>query len=286
MRIQFLFLFLLLLQTLASAQSVDLPLKSPAASTALTIGYTHISVDYSAPSVLDREIWGGLVPYDTLWRAGANAATTIGFSTDVRINGQPLKAGKYALLALPRKDSTWTVIFNRNTSLRGTNGYQPEQDALRVDIRPKFARTRHQEILQYEIVRQNIENGYILLSWEKLRLYLPVKVETMDRAIAEIEEALAATPDEGEWEVYLQAADFLFWSGAVNPARTYAQKSVGHKPTAAGYWLLARINAKQEAYQAALEATSEALKLADDGFNARYGTTIRKKQADWKEERP
>ncbi|WP_282784915.1 DUF2911 domain-containing protein [Phaeodactylibacter xiamenensis] len=285
MRITLFFLFLLLQQTLAFAQTVELPLKSPAASTALTIGYTHISIDYSAPSVLDREIWGGLVPYDTLWRAGANAATTVGFSTDVKVNGQPLKAGKYALLVLPRKDSTWTVIFNQNTSLRGTNGYQPEQDALRVNIRPKFARTRHQEMLQYEIVRQNIENGYMLLSWEKLRLYLPIKVETMDRAIAEIEEALAATPDEGEWEIYLQAADFLFWSGAVNPARTYAQKSVDNKPTAQGYWLLARINAKQEAYQAALEATSEALKLADNNFKARYGKTVQEKQAAWKDER-
>ncbi|MCI4650091.1 DUF2911 domain-containing protein [Phaeodactylibacter sp.] len=285
MRITFFFLLLLLQQTLAFAQTVDLPLKSPAASAALTIGYTQISVDYSAPSVLDREIWGQLVPYDTLWRAGANAATTVAFSTDVKINGQPLKAGKYALLVLPRKDTTWTVIFNGNTSLRGTNDYQREQDALRVDIRPKFARTRHQEMLQYEIVRQNIENGYMLLSWEKLRLYLPIKVETMDRAIAEIEEALAATPDEGEWEVYLQAADFLFWSGAVNPAQTYAQKSIDHKPTAQGYWLLALINGKQEAYQSALEATSEALKLAEDDFKTRYGKTVQAKQTAWKEER-
>jgi tetratricopeptide (TPR) repeat protein len=268
MRITFFFLLLLLQQTLAFAQTVDLPLKSPAASAALTIGYTQISVDYSAPSVLDREIWGQLVPYDTLWRAGANAATTVAFSTDVRINGQPLKAGKYALLVLPRKDTTWTVIFNGNTSLRGTNDYQREQDALRVDI-----------------VRQNIENGYMLLSWEKLRLYLPIKVETMDRAIAEIEEALAATPDEGEWEVYLQAADFLFWSGAVNPAQTYAQKSIDHKPTAQGYWLLALINGKQEAYQSALEATSEALKLADDDFKTRYGKTVQAKQTAWKKER-
>lgn len=281
MRITLFFLLLLLQQTLTSAQVVDLPEKSPAASTALTIGYTHVSVNYSAPSVLGREIWGGLVPYDTLWRAGANAATTVGFSTDVKISGQPLKAGKYALMVLPRKDSTWTVIFNLNTSLRGTNGYEPEQDALRVDIRPKFARTRHQEILNYEIVRQNIENGYILLSWEKLRLYLPIKVETMDRAIAEIQEALAATPDEGEWEVYLQAADFLFWSGAVNPARTYAQKAIDGKPTAQGYWLLARINAKQEAHQAAIEAADNALKIAENDFLKQYGKTIQKRKAEW-----
>lgn len=276
------FLFALLFQqTFAVAQTVDLPSKSPGAQTALTIGYTHIEVDFSAPSVRDREIWGGLIPYDTLWRAGANAATTVAFNTDVQVAGQPVEPGKYALFIIPRKDSTWTVILNSDTSLRGTSGYRPEQDALRVEIRPKFARTAHQEMLRYEVVRQNIENGYILLSWEKLRLYLPVKVETMDRAIAEIEEALAATPDEGEWEVYLKAADFLFWSGAVAPALTYAQKSIDQQPTAEGYWLMARIKAGQNAYQAALEATSEALKLADEDFKARYGNTIRKQRTAW-----
>ncbi len=269
------------MQPLSYAQTADLPARSPSAGTALTIGYTKIAVDYSAPSVLEREIWGGLVPYDTLWRAGANAATTVSFSTDVKVNRQLLKAGKYALLILPRADSTWTVIFNKNTELRGTNGYEPEQDALRVDIRPKFARTRHQEILNYEIVRQNIENGYILLSWEKLRLYLPIKVETMDRAIAEIEEALAATPEEGEWKIYLQAADFLFWSGAINPARTYAQKAIDGTPTAQGYWLLARINAKQEAHQAAIEAADNALRIADKDFLKQYGKAIQERKAEW-----
>lgn len=281
MRIYLFFFALLLQQTHSIAQRVDLPLKSPSAKTALTIGYTNIAVDYSAPSVLDRDIWGGLVPYDTLWRAGANAATIVAFNTRVKVAGQSLEPGKYALLVLPRQDSTWTVILNANTSLRGTSGYQPEQDALRVEIRPKFARTAHQEILRYEVVRQNIENGYILLSWEKLRLYLPIKVETMDRAIAEIQEALAATPDEGEWEVYLKAADFLFWSGTIGPALTYVQKSIERQPSAEGYWLLARIKAEQNAYGAALEAAAKALQLADDAFKARYGKAIQKQKATW-----
>lgn len=277
-----LFLFALLLnQALVIAQEVDLPPKSPRAQSGLAIGYTNIVVDYSAPAVQERALWGGLVPYDTLWRAGANAATTVEFSTEVSVAGQPLKAGKYALLLLPRKDSTWTLVLNLDTSLRGTSNHKPEQDALRVGIRPKFARTAHQEMLRYEVVRQNIENGYILLSWEKLRFYIPIKVNTMEKAIAEIQEALAATPDEGEWEVYLQAADFLFWSGAVGPALSYAQKSIDGQPTAEGYWLLARIKASQNAYQAALDATAEALKLADDRFKSRNAASIRKYRAEW-----
>jgi predicted Zn-dependent protease len=136
-------------------------------------------------------------------------------------------------------------------------------------------------MLRYEVVRQNIENGYILLSWEKLRFYIPIKVKTMEKAIAEIQEALAATPDEGEWEVYLQAADFLFWSGTVGPALSYAQKSIDKKPTAEGYWLLARIKASQNAYQAALDATAESLKLADDRFKSRNAATIQKYRAEW-----
>lgn len=281
MRTAFFLFALLFQQVFINAQTVDLPAKSPRASTGLSIGYTNISIDYGAPSVLERDIWGGLVPYDTLWRAGANAATTVEFSADATVAGQPLGAGKYALLLLPRKDSTWTLIFNLDTKLRGTSGHKPEQDALRVEIRPKFARTAHQEMLRYEIVRQNIENGYILLSWEKLRFYIPIKVKTMEKAIAEIQEALAATPDEGEWEVFLQAADFLFWSGAVDPALSYAQKSIDGKATADGYWLLARIKANQNAHQAALDAATEALKLADDRFKSLNGATIRKRRAEW-----
>ena len=283
MRFTLFFLLLLLINMPVGAQSVNLPKKSPLAHTGLTIGYTNIGVNYSAPSVLGRDIWGELVPYDEAWRAGANATTTVSFSTNVKVAGQDLEAGEYALLIIPRKDSAWSVIFNSDLSLRGTRNYDEDKDVLRVEIRPKFARTKHQEILTYEIVRQNIENGFIRLSWEKLRLYLPIKLETMDKAVNEIQKALKEATEDEEWSIYLQAADFLYWSGAYGPAQSYAQQSLDRKPSANGYWLLARIKAEYRAYPAAINAVDEALRIKDETFESRYGKTARKLRKEWQD---
>lgn len=267
------------------AQSLQLPAKSPRAGYRLAIGYTTIEIDYSAPSADGRKIWGAVVPYDSIWRAGANAATAISFSTDVAIDGQPLPAGKYAFLLLPRKDSAWTAIFNRDTTLKGTLGYDPEQDALRVNLKPKFARTVHVERLAYRIERQNIEHGYVLLSWEKLRLYLPVKVETMERAVAEIQEALAAAPPEEEWKVHLQAGEFLLWAGTTGPALQYARQSVSHRETASGYWLLARVHAQRTEYGQAVKAAQQAKALKDAAFERQYGRPLSRKLKMWEAKR-
>src|SRR5438874_8050149 len=88
------------------------PQASPGASVGETIGVTDISVDYHRPGVNKRKIWGGLVPYDVPWRAGANEETTISFSTPVKVEGQPLPAGTYGLYLIPTA-SQWTVIFSK-----------------------------------------------------------------------------------------------------------------------------------------------------------------------------
>ncbi len=264
-----------------SAQSLQLPDKSPRAGCRLDIGYTTIQIAYRATAVEGRKIWGAAVPYDTLWEVGA----TFSFSTDVAINGQTLPAGKYAFLLRPRKDSAWTAIFNRDTTLEGALSYDPEQDALRINLKPKFARTVNVERLTYAIERQNIENGYVLLSWEKLRLYLPVKVETMDRAVADIQEAIAAAPPEEEWNVYLQAGEFLLWAGTSGPALQYAQKSVGHRETAQGYWLLARVHARRAAYGQAVKAAQQAKALKDEGFEQQHGRSLARLVKQWEAKR-
>lgn len=223
-----------------SAQELDLPRKSPAASVSATIGYTAIQVDYHAPTVKEREIWGELVPYGELWRAGANEATTVCFSTDVKVEERDLAAGCYALFVIPQKKAPWTVVLNRDTSLWGTSGYNEQLDALRVTVDAKFARTANQERLQYDIVSQNIESGYLMLSWERLRLYLRIQTNTMERAVEAMQETLAATPDEQDWKVYREAADFLLWVALPRPALKYALRSAALKPNAEAHWIAAR----------------------------------------------
>lgn len=245
-----------------SAQDIDLPRKSPRASAALTLGYTALSVDYSAPSVEGRTLWGELVPYGEIWRAGANEATTLSFSTEVEIAGQPLPSGAYAFFLLPREDSTWTAIFNRDTAQWGAYGYDPSLDALRVEVEAKFAKTVNQEQLKYEWVQQTLEQGYLLLSWGKLRLYLPIKTNALEQALLNIEEAVAAAGQENRWKVYGQAGEFLLWAGQPSAALQYAQRGLQSRESARGHWLAARAHAALGQYEAAL-ASAKRFKAAD-----------------------
>lgn len=108
---------------------------SPNAAVMQTIGTTDVVITYGRPSVKGREIFGGLVPYNEVWRTGANEATTITFSDDVTIEGQPLAAGSYGLFTLPT-ESTWNVIFNNTAEQWGAFNYDSAEDALRVDVTP------------------------------------------------------------------------------------------------------------------------------------------------------
>src|SRR5678815_1632494 len=119
------------------AQEIELPRVSPKASCGFTMGLTDVKVNYGAPAVKGRTIWGGLVPYGEVWRAGANEATTIEFSGDVNMEGQPLKAGKYSLFFIPG-EKEWTVIVNKVWDQWGAYKYDSTQDAIRFIVEPKM----------------------------------------------------------------------------------------------------------------------------------------------------
>ena len=140
---------------------------SPPATATGKIGETTVTINYSSPAVKNRKIWGELVPFGKVWRAGANEATTIEFSQDVMIEGKPLSQGKYSLYTIPGEDQ-WTVIFNKAVGQWGTE-YDERRDALRVTVKPRKS-AKMQERLAYFVAR----NG-ILMRWENLEL--PIKVK-------------------------------------------------------------------------------------------------------------
>ena len=109
---------------------LDLPRPSPFAKVVQTVGLTDITVDYSSPGVKGRKIWGAVVPYDQLWRAGANNPTKITFSRDVSIADKPVPAGTYAFFIIPTKGA-WTVILNKKVDQAGT-GRDYKQDRKSV----------------------------------------------------------------------------------------------------------------------------------------------------------
>lgn len=152
-----------------------MPLDSPAASISQTIGVTEITLKYHRPAVKGRKIWGGLEPYDKVWRAGANDATTISFSTAVKIEGQPLPAGTYALFMIPTPNE-WTVIFNKTAKQWGAFNYKEADDVLRIKVAPQAA--EHQEELQYSFPTANNDAATLVFHWEKVKLALRIAADT------------------------------------------------------------------------------------------------------------
>lgn len=169
----FLLITFILFANLSQAQNKKKDLRiSPKAGVMQTVGFTEVRIDYSRPGVKKREIWGKLVPYDAVWRAGANEATKITFSTDVTIEGKKLKKGSYSLFAIPGKND-WTIIFNKVADQWGAFEYNESEDALRVKV--KTEKAIWQEWLSYTINKASDTSAVIRLEWEKIKV--PFKVE-------------------------------------------------------------------------------------------------------------
>lgn len=141
---------------------------SPAASTEFKAGAATIKINYSAPSVKGREVWGKLVPYDQVWRTGANEATTFETDQDVKIEGKVLPKGIYALFTIPGKDE-WVIIFNKTVKQWGAFSYKESDDALRVTVRPGLA-NEFNEVMKIE----GRADGSVSILWEKIEVIFTV----------------------------------------------------------------------------------------------------------------
>lgn len=124
--------------------------KSPPMTAEGEVGTATVTINYGAPSVNGRTIYGDLVPYNEIWRTGANEATTIEISEDLSIEGETLSAGKYAMFTIPGEES-WTIIFNKEADQWGAYDYDEAQDALRVEVQPT-ALEESVEVMQFEVM--------------------------------------------------------------------------------------------------------------------------------------
>jgi hypothetical protein len=146
---------------------------SPKAEIMQVVGFTEVRISYSRPAVKNREIWGKLVPYNIVWRAGANEATKFSFSSDVFIEGKLLKAGSYSFFIIPNKNE-WIVIFNKIADQWGAFQYNESEDALRIKVKPKKLNTFY-EWLTYEITKISEYSATISLIWEKTKIEFNVE---------------------------------------------------------------------------------------------------------------
>ncbi|MFC0264845.1 DUF2911 domain-containing protein [Fontibacter flavus] len=146
-----------------SSNSVPSNSKSPRTAAMANIGSNHIHIDYSAPSVRGRKIFGGLVAFDEVWVTGAHSATNISFNEDLLIEGKVIPAGKYALFTIPGID-TWTVIINTNYEQHLTDDYDPAKDVARWKLENRTLE-EEEEQLTFQVVSVNQDSGYIEFRW-------------------------------------------------------------------------------------------------------------------------
>lgn len=162
---------ILLLATSTSIFAQKKKPKSPAMETKTQINGVDVTINYGAPSVRERKIWGTtIVKYDQVWRTGANSASTFEVNKDVRIEGQKLPAGKYGFFTIPRANGNWTIIFNSVPDQWGAYNYDESKDVLRVEVKAKASEMT--EMMKIDAV----SDGTISILWEKIAV--PFKVST------------------------------------------------------------------------------------------------------------
>jgi len=246
---------------------LQLPRPSPAAKVTQTVGLTEITVEYSSPSVKGRKIWGGLLPYGELWRAGANQATKVTFSKDVTVGSTSVPAGSYAFFVIPTANE-WTLILNKDFNQNGTDKYKSELDAVRVPVQPKAI--SHRERLAYLVADFTDDAASLDLEWEKLRASLPIKLGTQAQALANIK---AAT--DGAWAPLNSAARYMLETTKdYDAGLQLVDKSIASKEHWFNLWTKAELlNAKGKRKEALTyaekakqlgEKTPQAFFLAED----------------------
>lgn len=261
--------------------AVDLPRASPMASVSQTFGYTTATVTYSRPAVKGRVIWGGLVPYGKVWRAGANEATVLELTTDARLNGHLLPKGKYGLFIQP-SEKDWTFIFSKTWKTWGAFTYDLKDDALRISVPVQTAEPL--ERLEYSFENLSDSGATLVAHWEKLKAPVDIRVEFLQTAIAKIKEGLPkAKPDDQN--AYMNAAKF-YWTYNVDrkQAMEWIDKSIKIKPVYNNLWAKAEMLAEEKKLDEAKKYAKQAREAASkDPAEAYEVTTIDKTVAGWGE---
>ena len=250
----------------AQYSQLDLPRESQHGKVLQTIGTTDITVEYSRPSVKGRTIWGDVVPYDQVWRAGANENTLFTTTNDITVEGKPLPAGTYGLHTIPTK-GTWTVIFSKDHTSWGSFFYKEANDALRVTVTPRTGPMTEQ--VTYDFADVTKDGATLLLLWEKLEVPVKLGVDVHGIVLAEMSSKLSGLGAFG-WEVWYEAAHYCHEEKiAPEKAMKWVDASIARQPNFENQTLKATMLDEQgkTAEAAALKKT-----MIDEGTNAQLNT--------------
>ena len=207
----------------AQSTQLDLPLQSQHAIVTQRIGVTDITMNYHRPLANGRKVWGGLVPYGQVWRAGANQNTTVTFTDPVTIEGKPLAAGTYGLHMIPNEDQ-WTIIFSNMHTAWGSFSYDQKEDALRVTVKPATADLHN--ALAYDFDQVQPDSTVVVMSWDKVAVPFKVAVNLPQTVEASLHNQLRGL-SQYTWDAWDDAATYMVDNKMdLNEALKYEDKSI------------------------------------------------------------
>ena len=252
----------------AQAPKVDFPAASPTCTIKQRVGLTDIEITYSRPSMKGRQIFGadGLVPDGKVWRTGANNATKLVFSTDVKLNGTAIPAGTYALFTIPGADE-WTIIINKGAAQWGAFQYDEKVDVARFKVTPTQLAEKIQSFtIEFGDLRD--ESAVLYLVWDNILVPIKVELDLTSKLVPQIEAAMSA---EGGTKPYYQAATFYYDHGQdLAKAKDWVEAAI--KQREAHYIvhlkakILAKLGDKEGAIAAAKRSSELAVKAKDTGY--------------------
>jgi hypothetical protein len=268
---------MLLIAALCSAQSTQLNLPRPSqrAEIMQRIGITDITIDYHRPLVNGRKVWGGLVPYGQVWRAGANENTIITFPSDVTIEGKPLAAGTYGLHMIPNENE-WTVIFSNMHTAWGSFSYKEGEDALRVTVKPQS--TEMHNALTYDFDQLQPDSAVVVMSWEKVAVPFKVGVDVNKVVEASLQKQLRGL-SQYTWDAWDDAATYLVDNKVdLNQALADANKSIQNEDRYENEMTKSKILAAQGKTEEAKQAKDKAIAMASAQQLYGYGRQLQREK--------
>jgi hypothetical protein len=269
--------FLFTLAISSTNAQIATPAPSPSATISQAIGLIDVKVEYSRPIRKGRKVFGEVVPFNELWRTGANQATKVTFSDSVTIAGQGLAKGTYSLFSIPG-EKEWVVIFNNDTKA-STTAYSKEKDALRVTV-PAKALGYTAETFTIAVDNLGYSNGEICIYWENTMVCLPIDAVTTESKIAA---SIKSTLDGPSADDYNNAAGYYLDRNLdMKQALAWVNMSLAKSEK---FWVVRRkalILEKMGDYKAAIAAAERSKELATTAKNMDYVRMNEKSIGEWK----
>ena len=261
--------FVCLVALSASAQ-VKMPPASPTFKIKGTVGLTEVSVIYSRPSAKGRKVAGELIPYDEVWRTGANASTKLSFTTDVKLEGNLVAAGTYALYTLFTEEEA-TVILSKNLDWWGAIGYDATEDVLRFKVPIKHP-SSHYETFTISFSDFTLDGAYLNLKWEHTKVMFRIESEVDPIVMGQIKANVIDRSTENTNTLF-QSASYYYETGRDSElALEWINKAIdlADEPTYSVFHLKAKLLARLERKKAAIEAAQRSIDLAKKAGNPDY----------------